>query len=53
MKKNYKELEYEVVRFEEEDVITASMAPPPMCLCVDAQVVICWNKDCNCISVEK
>ena len=52
MKKNYKELEYEVVRFGEEDIITAS-EPPVICLCLDAQVVICWNKDCICISVEK
>ena len=52
MKKSYKELEYEVVRFEEQDIITAS-EPPVNCLCVDAQVLICWNKDCNCISVEK
>ena len=35
MKKKYYDLEYEIVRFEEEDIITAS-GP---CLCVDGIVV--------------
>ncbi|MBQ1770885.1 MAG: hypothetical protein II000_02910 [Clostridia bacterium] len=52
MKKNYKDLEYEVVRFEEEDVITASEAPPPLCLCVGAVAIEpeCPELMCECIS---
>ena len=61
MKKNYTNLEYEVVRFDEEDVITASGKP---CDCDDVKVltpicpggveVVCPTKGyCPCISVEK
>ena len=50
MKKNYKDLEYEVVRFEEEDVITASGLP---CDC-DGIVAVepdeCPELMCECIS---
>ena len=50
MKKNYKDLEYEVVRFEEEDVITASGGP---CKC-DGAVEVDPTEDCppvcECVS---
>ena len=51
MKKNYKDLEYEVVRFEEEDVITAS-EPALNCACNEVSA-FCPDKNCNCVGVEK
>ena len=60
MKKNYMNLEYEVVCFDEEDIITASGKP---CDCDDVKVltpvcppneVVCPRIEyCPCISVEK
>ena len=50
MKKNYKDLEYEVVRFEEEDVITASGLA---CACdgaVEVEPDECPELMCECIS---
>ena len=52
MKKYYRGLEYEVVRFDEEDIITASNETEPCA--PDEQVCKCLGDDgCNCIGVEK
>ena len=49
MKKDYSTLEYEVVRFDEEDIITASGGP---CQCDDIveHEIECPELMCECIS---